>query len=79
MRPKSCTSCGDRLECTCGTWDHYHEGFCDLKGSVCAECFELATGAIPLPPEPEPELSYVKDLSLEEIDALLVKYPEYAA
>lgn len=69
-------ACHHRRQCSCGTWDSLHEGFCELITGVCEDCRERELedredDLVPLPDEPDPWADHVKDLTVDEIDDLV--------
>lgn len=75
-RTTYCSLCSTTLQCQCGTHDHLHEGSCDLLGILCSDCWEMEIDRIPDGPEPDMYAGYVKDLTLAEIDALMVEHAQ---
>lgn len=68
----TCRYCFSKLGCTCAAFDNHHEPFCARNATICDECFEqereieIAAGA-----EPDPYAAHVKDLSIDQINALI--------
>lgn len=69
-----CSLCSAALQCHCGTFDQLHENSCELHGILCSDCWEVEIDRIPEGPEPDRYTDYVKDLTLPEIDALLIEH-----
>lgn len=74
FRSSRCSRCSNRLECHCGTFDRWHEARCDLRSSVCSDCYEAEIDAVPIGPEPDPYVDHVKDLTMVELDALVLEH-----
>lgn len=72
--PHCCSLCSNALQCQCGTFDRRHEDFCDLVSDVCSECREAEADRIPDGPEPDPFADHVKELTLAELDALVLEH-----
>lgn len=71
-----CPLCSAVLRCGCGTYDDLHESSCELLG-ICSNCSEQEIDRIPDGPEPDGYLDHIKDLTLSEIDALVIDCPDY--
>lgn len=70
-----CALCSNERECSCDTWDHLHETGCEINGVLCECCRESEVDRIPDGPEPDPYLDHVKELSVVDLDALIVEFP----
>lgn len=73
-RIRYCSVCSTTLQCQCSTYDHLHESSCDLLGRLCADCWAMELDRIPDGPEPDMYADCVKELTLVEIDALVIEH-----